>query len=69
VIYLISLNDNIYEIPSGKDKRSAGFGYGTKYNFTMSVKDTPAPNQYRIRTIFDSKDTGKTMGTSRDRMK
>jgi len=35
----------------------------------MSVKKTPAPNQYEIKSIFDSKNSGKTMGTSRDRMK
>ena len=35
----------------------------------MSVKKTPAPNKYEIKSIFDSKNSGKTMGTSRDRMK
>lgn len=33
-----------YDLPPIKEKRSAGVGYGTKYDFTKQVKNVPAPN-------------------------
>lgn len=29
-----------------KDKRAAGIGYGTKYDFVKAIAANPAPNQY-----------------------
>ena len=43
-----------YSIPDGKDKRSAGFGYGTKLDFTKHNTVTPSPNAYSIKSIFQA---------------
>ncbi len=48
------LCDNFYEIPSSRSRRKAGFGYGTKYDFTRGRFMTPAPNKYDIKTEIDS---------------
>lgn len=42
--------DQIYTLPEMKDKRSAGIGYGTKYDFVKAVSVTPAPNQYNFKS-------------------
>ena len=62
--------DNFYDLPSTRQLRSAGFGYGSKFDFASLSKPTPPPNTYNIKSCFDlSKDRGKSMGTSRDKMK
>ena len=51
--------------------RRAGFGYGTKYDFTAGKFKTPAPNNYAIRSEIDlkkEKKFGSTFGESRGKM-
>lgn len=44
-------------------KRTAGFGYGTKFDFTKTAKKTPAPDTYNIQSIFTNS-SGKVKGSS-----
>ena len=62
----ISANVTFYDIPEARSKRAAGFGYGTKYDFTQGKAKTPAPNAYISATIFEEKKRGFTMGLGRD---
>ena len=51
------------------DKRKAGFGYGTKLDFTKHNTVTPAPNAYTVKSVFDSeksKSMGITFGYGRE---
>lgn len=62
-----------YALPSTKNKRKAGFGYGTKYDFTgrRNTGNNPPPNNYNIKSLFMSnkdKNIGKTFGYSRETM-
>jgi len=46
----------VYDLPSALEKRAAGFGYGTKYDFTRERgRGMPAPNAYPTPTDFDRK--------------
>ena len=53
--------DQMYSLPNVKDKRAAGIGYGTKYDFAKSVSATPAPNQYNFKSEMQDK-TDKHLG-------
>lgn len=44
-------------------KRSAGFGYGGKFDFTKTALKTPAPDTYNIQSIFTNTG-GKVKGSS-----
>lgn len=58
-----------YDIPDCKEQRKAGFGYGTKLDFTKHNTVTPAPNTYTVLSAFDkdkSKNIGITFGYGRD---
>ena len=44
-------------------KRSAGFGYGTKFDFTKCASKNPGPDTYKIDSIFLTP-SGKTKGPS-----
>ena len=44
-------------------ERSAGFGYGTKFDFTKSAGKFPAPDTYNIQSIFENTG-GKVKGSS-----
>jgi hypothetical protein len=47
-------NDNIYNIPDSKSKRSTMLGFGKKNLLFSSLKNgNPSPDAYNIRTIFD----------------
>jgi len=62
--------DNFYDLPSTKQMRSTGFGYGNKFDFASLTKPTPPPTTYNIKSCFElSKNTGKSIGTSRDKMR
>ena len=62
--------DNFYDLPSTRQLRSAGFGYGSKFDFASLSKPNPPPNTYNIKSCFElSKNTGKTIGTSREKMR
>ena len=48
-------------------KRTAGFGYGKKYDFTSGNKNTPGPNVYTInREIEGNQRKGISFGLGRD---
>ena len=55
------LCDNIYQLPSINNKRSAGIGYGNRMNlFKSSGKFSPSPAEYKIKTLFEcNKDMNK----------
>lgn len=42
-------------MPQDKYQRKAGFGYGTKYDFTKVAVKTPAPNVYSLPSDFKDK--------------
>jgi hypothetical protein len=44
--------------------RSAGFGYGLKFDFTKNASKNPGPEAYKIDSIFSSQNSGKTRGPS-----
>ncbi len=44
-----------YDIPPDQHQRKAGFGYGTKYDFTKLSVKTPAPNSYSLPSDFKNK--------------
>lgn len=45
------MNSNaFYDLPPVTSKRKAGIGYGDKYDFTTSCKNTPAPGSYDIKS-------------------
>lgn len=47
-------NDNFYDLPSTRQLRSAGFGYGSKFEFSSLAKPYPAPNHYNIKSVFEA---------------
>lgn len=54
-----------------KENRSAGIGYGSKYDFTKQQKKSPAPDEYKIKSNFElqqEKHRGFPFGVSRDSM-
>ncbi|EGR30854.1 hypothetical protein IMG5_122550, partial [Ichthyophthirius multifiliis] len=60
-----------YDLPSVIDKRKAGIGYGTKYDFTKQNKKTPAPNTYNVQSDFEIQKQhhrGFQFGVSRELM-
>jgi hypothetical protein len=48
-----------------KDKRTAGLGYGKKYDFTKVGEKNPAPNSYKIPDSFE-RPRGVSFGVSRE---
>lgn len=58
----------MYQLPDVKAKRTAGIGYGTKYDFTKFSSKTPAPSSYNIKSIFNQDKKGKTFGVGRENM-
>eukprot|EP01015_Nassula_variabilis_P014701 TRINITY_DN2218_c0_g1_i8.p1 TRINITY_DN2218_c0_g1~~TRINITY_DN2218_c0_g1_i8.p1 ORF type:complete len:257 (-),score=50.47 TRINITY_DN2218_c0_g1_i8:90-860(-) len=68
---LTASSSNFYNLPPVKAKRSAGFGYGSKYDFTKAAKDSPAPGTYDIKAEIDvarGKKIGKSFGASREQV-
>ncbi|CAD8202217.1 unnamed protein product [Paramecium octaurelia] len=60
-----------YDLPDQKQKRAAGVGYSTKYDFTKNGPNTPAPDTYKIVGEIDfnkTKNRGYPFGVSRDKM-
>ncbi|KRX06877.1 hypothetical protein PPERSA_11522 [Pseudocohnilembus persalinus] len=60
-----------YELPTVRDKRQTSLGYGKKFDFTQSQKNTPGANQYNLKGIFEEnklKNKGKTVGVGREKM-
>jgi len=57
-----------YDLPSAKSTRTAGFGYGTKSDFTKSVINNPPPNSYELKSDFVSQRKGYSFGLSREAM-
>lgn len=58
-----------YDLPAVRDTRTAGFGYGTKLDFTKSVTNNPPPNAYDIKSNFEvPKKKGFSFGLSREAM-
>jgi len=59
-----------YDLPEVRATRTAGFGYGTKYDFTKSVVSNPSPNAYEIKSAFGEpqKKKGYSFGLSREAM-
>ena len=53
IAILFSCTSAYYNIPDAKEKRTAGFGYGTKLDFTKHNTITPSPNAYSIKSTFD----------------
>ena len=54
-IYKKTLSQNIYNIPMLKSTRQASQGYGVKSDLMSKiVKDTPAPNSYRLKSCFEN---------------
>lgn len=43
-----------YELPSQKFKRGAALGYGNKSDFTLGDKFKPSPQQYNLKTCFET---------------
>lgn len=54
-----------YDLPSVKEKRSTGLGYGKKYDFTKVGQKNPAPNSYKIPETFE-RPRGVSFGVSRE---
>jgi len=61
-------NQAFYDLPSVKATRTAGFGYGTKLDFTKSAINNPPPNSYEIKSDFTAKKKGYSFGLSREAM-
>ncbi|KRW98866.1 hypothetical protein PPERSA_07364 [Pseudocohnilembus persalinus] len=60
--------DQIYNIPSFRDKRSASIGTGQKGSSFIMRSSTPGPNQYNTSAIFEKqKSKGLSFGVSRDK--
>lgn len=60
-----------YDLPGVRENRTAGFGYGSKYDFTKSAATNPSPNTYEIKSVFESgskKKAGYSFGLSREAM-
>ena len=52
-------------------KRSAGIGYGSRYDLTKSQSLTPAPNNYSIKSeveVMKEKHLGWSIGVGREKM-
>ena len=57
-----------YTLPSVRMRRTCGFGYGQKYDFTQGCKRAPPPNRYTILSKFaqnKERNIGKSFGLSR----
>ncbi|KAL4511959.1 hypothetical protein ABPG72_012804 [Tetrahymena utriculariae] len=62
--------DSFYDLPSQKSNRRAGFGVGSRPDFTKSQVCSP-PSKYDLPSQFDkqrSTSRGKSFGTARDKM-
>lgn len=59
-----------YDLPLARSTRTAGFGYGTKLDFTKSVSSNPAPTAYELKSAFEgnNKKKGYSFGLSREAM-
>jgi len=58
-----------YDLPDVRSSRTAGFGYGTKLDFTKSGTNNPPPNNYEIKSAFEpNKKKGFSFGLSREAM-
>jgi len=59
-----------YDLPAARSTRTAGFGYGTKLDFTKSVSNNPPPNTYELKSAFEgnNKKKGFSFGLSREAM-
>lgn len=58
-----------YDLPPVRDTRAAGFGYGSKYDFTKGGSKNPAPNAYTVAAPIESpKKKGFSFGLSRESM-
>eukprot|EP01016_Furgasonia_blochmanni_P051855 TRINITY_DN8212_c0_g4_i1.p1 TRINITY_DN8212_c0_g4~~TRINITY_DN8212_c0_g4_i1.p1 ORF type:complete len:273 (+),score=-0.24 TRINITY_DN8212_c0_g4_i1:85-903(+) len=58
-----------YDLPPVKTKRTTGFGYGYKSDFTKGIPLTPAPDRYVLPSEFSperAKEKGRTIGTGRE---
>lgn len=58
-----SCQQAFYDLPNARMQRSAGFGYGSKFDFTKTAAKTPAPDTYDIKSIFANQG-GKVKGSS-----
>jgi hypothetical protein len=62
-------NKAFYDLPEVRATRTAGFGYGTKLDFTKSSANNPPPNTYEIKSAFEgNKKRGFSFGLSREAM-
>lgn len=61
--YRKCLTDSIYTLPGSLSTRYTTFGYGVRKDFRpIPGRESPSPDRYSIRSIFDSKKTkGKTI--------
>jgi len=58
-----------YDLPEVRATRTAGFGYGTKLDFTKSSINNPPPTAYAPKSEFEpSKKKGFSFGLSREAM-
>lgn len=56
-----------YNLGNAKEKRSAGFGYGSRPDWTKSSVISPAPTEYKLKGHIDTgKTKGKSFGLSRE---
>jgi hypothetical protein len=45
---------SLYTLPDFKNRRAPSLGFGTKYDLRpLQGRDSPPPNTYRIKTVFD----------------
>jgi len=58
-----------YDLPSVRASRTAGFGYGTKSDFTKTGTNNPPPNAYELNSEFKKgAKKGFSFGLSREAM-
>ena len=48
-----SLCNSFYPLPSTKDKRAAGIGYGVRIDFSQGKNHNPPPNKYDLKSDFE----------------
>lgn len=59
-----------YDLPPVKSARAAGFGYGSKYDFTKEKNGNPPPNNYSLPETINPKNkkNAYSFGLSREAM-
>jgi hypothetical protein len=58
-----------YAYDSQLSNRKAGFGYGTKSDFTRTLTASPAATKYELKTFVDeAKTKGKSFGLDREKL-